>query len=204
MDKRIMDYLTRRRDREDGRRGVRGSGRGRRGRDTIRRDHEDGRRRPDRRDYEDNRRRRDRRDYEDDYEYDYEDGYDYDYEDGYDYDDGADYHGRSELRLTKQDLREWKQMLENADGTEGPHYDMQQIMSVANKMGIKFDEFTEAEFCMTVNMIYSDYCRTVKKYVAPEKMLEYCADIALDFLCDKDGPGAGTKLMLYYHCIVNA
>ena len=192
MDRRVMDYLTRRHDREDGRRsdredgrrGVRGSGRnGRR-----RSDREDSRRRRDR---EDGRRRRDRRDYEDDYEYDYE--------------DGADYHGeRSELRLTKRDLADWKHMLENADGTEGPHYDMQQIMSVANKMGVKFDEFTEAEFCMAVNMMYSDYCRTAKKYVAPEKMLEYCADLALDFLCDQDGPEAGDKIMLYYHCIVNA
>jgi hypothetical protein len=110
---------------------------------------------------------------------------------------------QSPLRLSKEDMREWKKMLENADGTRGAHYDMSQIMGVVDKLGIRFDDFSEAEFCMTVNMLYSDYCHTVKKYVPQEKALEFYACMAKDFLDDDDGPEPWTKLMLYYHCIVN-
>ena len=174
------------RDGEDGRRGVRGSGRS------------------DRADYlEDERRgvrgsgRRDSRDYAD-------------YEDGRDYEDGEDMrrdrrdNHHSKLRLTKADMREWKQMMENVDGTRGPHYDMQQIMTVADKLGVKFEDFNEAEFCIAVNMMYSDSCKTLKKYASSDKLLELCAEMALDFLCDPDGPEPYEKLLMYYHCIVNA
>lgn len=190
MNDTVMDLLM---DRMDSRRGVRGSGRGN---------------------------RRDRRDMEPrDYEDGYEDGYAdarrgvkgtgrygrrdrIDNEDGMNNMDRRDGH-QSPLRLSKEDMREWKRMLENADGTRGAHYDMSQIMSVVDKLDIKFDEFSEAEFCMTVNMLYSDYCHTVKKYVPQEKALEFYACMAKDFLDDDDGPEPWTKLMLYYHCIVN-
>lgn len=207
MNNAVMDLLM---DRMDSRRGVRGSGR------SDRRDYEDG--------YEDGladaRRgvkgtgRYGRRDYRDNADMDQADRRDY--EDGYE--DGladarrgvrgsgrrdrADGH-ESPLRLSKEDMREWKKMLENADGTRGAHYDMSQIMAVVDKLGIRFDDFSEAEFCMTVNMLYSDYCHTVKKYVPQEKALEFYACMAKDFLDDDDGPEPWTKLMLYYHCIVN-
>ena len=176
----------RERDMEDGRRGVRGSGR------------------RDRADYDGDERRgvrgsgrRDRRDYED-------------YEDGRDYEDGEDMrrdrrdNNHSKLRLTKADMRDWKQMMENADGTRGPHYDMQQIMTAADKIGVQFDGFTEPELCITVNMIYSDHCKSIKKYVQGDKMLEFCVEQAVEFLDDADGPEPYEKLLMYYHCIVNA
>lgn len=193
MDRRVMDYLV---SKMDSRRGVRGSGR------RDRRDYEDGR------DYEDNR--------------DYEDGNDYedsrrgvrgsgrgdrrDYEDGrrrFSYEDGRDYHNK-ELRLTKSDMHEWKRTLENADGTRGPHYDMQQIMAVAEKHDMKFKDFSEAELCMATNMMYADYCHALKKFVEHDKLLECCMCLAKAFLEDEDGPEASEKLALYYHCIVNA
>lgn len=193
MNNAVMDLLM---DRMDSRRGVRGSGRG------------------DRRDRR-NMDSRDRRDYEDGYEDGYADARRgvkgtgrygrrdrMDDEDGMNNMDRADGH-ESPLRLSKEDMREWKRMLENADGTKGAHYDMSQIMAVVDKLGIRFDEFSEAEFCMTVNMLYSDYCHTVKKYVPQEKALEFYACMAKDFLDDDDGPEPWTKLMLYYHCIVN-
>lgn len=211
MNKATFDYLM---DRADRRRDRRDS-----------RDYEDGRRgRRDMRDYEDGRRgrsrggnrgggRRDRRDSRD-----YEDGRDYE-----DYEDGRDYRGRGNvdfegtmdfadrdygksLSLSKADMHQWKQMMQNEDGTHGPHYDMQQIMSVAEKMDIDFDkdEFDEKEFCMAINMMYSDYCKVAKKYVSPDKELMFFAELAKAFLCDEDGPGPSEKLALYYNCIVDA
>ena len=149
---------------------------------------------------------RDGRDYRDGYEDGYSDAFD-EFEGDSRKVDGHRHRRRSEhespLRLSKEDLREWKRKLENNDGTKGPHYEMSQIMSAADKLGVKFDDFTEMEFCMTVNMFYSDYCDVAKKYVSHDKMLEYFVDMAYGFLHDIDGPEPWTKLMLYYHCIVN-
>lgn len=122
-----------------------------------------------------------------------------DYEDSRDM---KDYH--KSLRLSKTDVHHWKQMMENEDGTRGPHYDMQQIMSAAEKHGIRFEDFDEKEFCIAVNMMYSDYCKVAKKYVAPDKELAFFTDLAKAFLEDEDGPEASEKLALYFHCIVDA
>lgn len=116
--------------------------------------------------------------------------------------DMRDYHKTP--RLSKTDVHHWKQMMENEDGTHGPHYDMQQIMSAAEKSGVRFEDFDEKEFCIAVNMMYSDYCKVAKKYVAPDKELAFFADLAKAFLEDEDGPEASEKLALYFHCIVDA
>jgi hypothetical protein len=195
-----MDYLTRKmdnrdnrdnRNNRDSRRGVRGSGR---------------------------RDRADSRDYADGYDAGYEDAMQ-DAEDMFDNEDGRrgvrgsgrrdradnrDFEDGKKLKLTKSDMHEWKRMLENADGTMGPHYDMQQIMSVAKEHDIKFKDFTEAELCMVTNMMYADYCRALKKFVEHDKILDCCICLAKAFLEDEDGPEPAEKLALYYHCIVNA
>lgn len=206
MNDAVMDLLMDRMDHTDSRRGMRGSGR----RDRAdNRDYEDG--------YEDGladgRRgvkgtgRYGRRDRRSDADMDYEHGYEDGLADGRRGVKGTGRYGRdmheSPLRLSKEDMHEWKNMLVNADGSHGPHYDMSQVMSVVDRLGIKFDDFSEVEFCMTVNMLYSDYCHTVKKFVPQEKALEFYACLAKDFLEDSDGPAPWTKLMLYYHCIVN-
>ncbi len=145
----------------------------------------------DERDYADSRRRRssrtgrymrDRRDYNDDY---------------------GNERG-SRVKLTKADKKRWKQMLENSDGTQGVHYDMMQIMSCAEKMNIRFDDFDEGEFCLAVNMMYSDYGHIIKKHIGHEKELAFCVEMARAFLEDPDGPEPSEKLALYFHCIVDA
>ena len=188
MNDAVMDLLM---DRMDSRRGSR----------TARRDRLD---MTDHREYHETREHNPRRHYDDGYEDGYADGRRGVKGTGpYGRRDRMDGAHESPLRLSKEDLREWKRMLENADGTHGAHYDMSQIMAVADKLGIQFNDFSEAEFCMTVNMLYSDYCHTIKNYVSQEKALEFYACLAKDFLNDDDGPAPWTKLMLYYHCIVN-
>ena len=200
MDKTTLDYLVRRSDSRRDRRDMRDM-----------RDYEDGRRgRRDSRDYEDGRRgRRDYRDYEDSRDYrgrgnvDFEGTMDFNERD---YRDSRDMRDYGKPKLSKTDMHHWKQMMENEDGTRGPHYDMRQIMDVADKMGIDFekDEFDEKEFCMAINMMYSDYCKVAKKYVSPDRELMFFAELAKAFLCDEDGPGASEKLALYFNCIVDA
>lgn len=196
MNKSLMDYLDRKTsgmDYEDNRRGDR--------RDN--RDYEDSRRGRDNRDYEDNRRGRDMRDYED--SRDYEDNRrSRDRRDYRDYEDERDYGHRSRMRIRKSDMKHWKHNMENADGTKGEHYDMEQIMHIADKIGVKFNDFSEKEFCLAVNMMYSDYCKVLKKFVPPEKELAICAELAKAFLDDADGPEPSEKLALYYYCIVDS
>lgn len=222
MDRRVIDYLERkmrisrggdRRDYDyerDERRGVRGTGPygigGRRypGRDRSDYDYE-----RDRRDYDydiNMSRRYADRDYDDrrDYDYDRRDvprDYDYDY-DRRDY-RGEDYASHQEMKLTKEDMQRWKQKMQNADGSKGEHFDMQQIMHAVEKLGIKMNGFDENELCLAVNMIYSDYCKVIKKYVPIEKELLFCVDLARAFLEDADGPKPSEKLALYYYCIVD-
>lgn len=153
MNDAVMDLLM---DRMDSRRGSRMSRR-------------DGRDMTDHREYHETREHNPRRHYDDGYEDGYADGRRGVKGTGpYGRRDRMDGH-ESPLRLSKEDLREWKRMLENADGTRGAHYDMSQIMATADKLGIQFNDFSEAEFCMTVNMLYSDYCHTVKNYIPPRE-----------------------------------
>ena len=39
------------------------------------------------------------------------------------------------LSLTKSDIMNWKHNLENADGTRGPHFNMEQVMEAAKAVG---------------------------------------------------------------------
>ncbi len=213
MNKVVMDHLMRKmRDNRDNRdrRDYGDYGDERRGRDRRdNRDNRDNRDYGDYGDYGDSRDNRDNRDYDERRGVrgsgrgrDRRDMRDYDERRrDYDYDE-RDYHNK--LKLSKSEIMDWEDMLKNADGTKGPHFNMEKVMHAAEKLGVKFDEFSEKEFCMTMNMMYSDYCRTIKKYVSNEdELLMMCACLALDFLEDEDAPGPSEKLTMYFHCIAN-
>ena len=80
------------------------------------------------------------------------------------------------LSLTKSDIMNWKHNLENADGTRGPHFNMEQVMEAAKAVGIRFEDFDERE-------------------------CHYYVELAKAFLEDDDGPEPSEKLALYYYCI---
>lgn len=164
----------------------------------------------------DNRRDRGSRDYDDyddrDYEHDYERDYEMDrrtdredgrYEDGR---RGVKGTGRrrdrgESMRLSNFDMMRWKKMLRNADGTTGPHFEMQDIEHAINKLGLRFDEYNEKEFCMVMNMLYSDFCEVNRSVVSPDKEAHYYAKLAQAWLEDDDGPSGREKLAIYFHCI---
>lgn len=172
----------------DGRQGVRGTGRYGIGGSMYRGDRESG-------DYARGGRGRGR-----DRDYDYND---YNYEDDYEYEDDYGYDGHEKAMLSKKDMQEWKHKLQNADGSFGEHFDMQKIIMAAEKMGIKFDEYSEKELVMTANMLYSDYCEALKMVVPKEKEDVIYTKMAKAFLEDDDFDGEGSeKLALYYYAIV--
>ena len=160
----------------------------------------------------DNRRDRGSRDYDDyddrDYEHDYEMDRRMDRDDGI-YEDGrrgmrgtGRRRDRGEsMRLSNFDMMRWKKMLRNADGTTGPHFEMQDIEHAINKLGLRFDEYNEKEFCMVMNMLYSDFCEVNRSVVSPDKEAHYYAKLAQAWLEDDDGPSGREKLAIYFHCI---
>lgn len=185
-DRRSGDYARYDRNHEDGRRGVKGTGpygiggRLHYGRDRSANDYG-------------------RMDYNDygDYGEDYNDYGDYGYNDYADY-------GEPAMYLSKKDISEWRQRLQNADGSKGAHFDTNKVMQIAEKMGIHFNNFSEKEFAITMNMLYSDYCEALKTVISPDREDMVYAKMAKAFLEDDDAPEASEKLALYYHCIVCA
>ena len=80
---------------------------------------------------------------------------------------------------------------------------MHQAEEAASKLGIRFDEYSEKEFCMAMNMLYSDLCEVCRANVSPEKEAHYYAKMAQAWLEDDDGPPPSEKLALYYYCIAD-
>lgn len=152
--------------------------------DMARRDYEYDRQRSDYRGYDMNR-----RDYGD---------YGYDYARG---DRGRDY-GQSEYgKMSEKDFKNWKENLINSDGSHGAHFKKEQAEHFIKSMGLDMHRIGNPEvFCMTMNMMYADYCGVAKKFGIDRP--EFFAEMAKAFLEDEDFHGKGEeKLWLYYKCI---
>lgn len=175
----------------DGRRGVRGTGRyGIGGRDYN-----------DMADYAMDG-RRDYRDYEDGRDYARRGSLRYNYE--RDMRGDMDYDMDGPMKMPKHDMEKWKHSLKNADGTQGEHFKKEQIEQVAEKVGVEYEHYDEKDFCMVVNILYSDYAEALKGLFPPEKELMVYVKLAKAWLEDKDAAAKGSeKLMAYYYCIVD-
>lgn len=99
-------------------------------------------------------------------------------------------------RFDEQMAMEWTAAMENADGTTGPHWSMEQIEKVMRDKRINLDP---VQFFAAVNMIYSDYVEVAKKRNL--NSMDFYADMAKAFLHDKDA-GAEDKLAAYYEYVV--
>ena len=127
-----------------------------------------------------------------------------DYDD-YDYYPDYSHSDHEKIRLTKRDMTEWKRGLENADGTSGEHFMLEQIRNAANAMNLNFRnaDYDEKDLCLTANMLYSDFCDTLRSVVSKDKEAMIYTRLARDFLEDEDACVRGKeKLAAYYYCIV--
>lgn len=103
--------------------------------------------------------------------------------------------GHEPQPLTKEKAMEWVKAMQNGDGTQGPHWSMEQTRQVQAQKGIDKDP---VEFFAAMNMMYSDYCKAAKKLGVNES--DFYACLAEAFLDDKDAQPH--KLARYYECIV--
>ena len=89
--------------------------------------------------------------------------------------------------------------MQNADGSTGQHWTMEQTTAVAESMGIQAPVVTRWAWGVAMNMMYSDYYPVAVEFGLNRP--EFYAALAKAFLLDKDGPGPERKLMEYYEHI---
>lgn len=131
------------------------------------------------------------------YEHDRDRGHDYEIDGHVKHDkDGWIVSGRMEPhKLDEEAAKEWTQHMENADGTKGPHWSMDQTKQVTAQKNIAEDPL---DFWVAINMMYSDYCVMAKKHNV--NTVDFYVDMAKAFLDDKDAKP--DKLGRYYHAVV--
>lgn len=124
-----------------------------------------------------------------------------------DYGDRRDYADRTtKLKLPKEDMRRWGEMLKNADDSEGMHFEKRMLKERIKKMDPDMDGYTEDDLCMAANMLYSDYCEVIRPYIShePEKEADFYLKMAKAFLEDEDAPDGSAKLAMYFFCIADS
>lgn len=94
---------------------------------------------------------------------------------------------------------QWAEHMQNAGGSAGPHWTMEQTTAVAESMGIQAPVVPHWAWGVTMNMMYSDYYPVAVEFGLNRP--EFYAALAKAFLIDKDGPGPERKLMEYYEHI---
>ena len=100
----------------------------------------------------------------------------------------------------RETAMQWAANMQNADGTAGPHWTMEQTTAVAESMGIQAPVIQRWAWGVTMNMMYSDYYPVAVEFGLNRP--EFYAALATAFLLDKDGPGAEEKLLRYYEHVV--
>nr|DAW47456.1 MAG TPA: hypothetical protein [Caudoviricetes sp.] len=104
------------------------------------------------------------------------------------------------MEFSREDAMHWAERMQNADGTVGPHWTMDQTSAVADARGIPHD-IPRWAWGVAMNMMYSDYYDVAAEFGVNRP--EFYAALAKAFLMDKDGPGPEEKLCAYYRHIAN-
>ena len=115
--------------------------------------------------------------------------------------DKLDERSEPEAEFDRETAMQWAAHMQNADGTTGPHWSMDQTTAVAEGMGIQPHEIPRWAWGVTLNMMYSDYYPVAVEFGLNRP--EFYAALAKAFLLDKDGPGPERKLMEYYEHIAH-
>ena len=106
---------------------------------------------------------------------------------------------KGEGSMTEQDAKAWAARMDNADGTTGAHWTMEETTAVGDSIGIEWSRVSKCSWWVAMCMMYSDYGPVAERYGVATA--EFFADLARAFLFDKDGPGPEDKLSAY-HCAI--
>lgn len=100
-------------------------------------------------------------------------------------------------KLDEQTAMEWVRGMKNEDGSQSPHWTMEQVKQVTKQKGLD-KEIEPVEMFAILNALYSDYDPIFKKHGVSN--MEFYADMAKAWIKDKDA--VPNKAMAYYECIV--
>lgn len=119
---------------------------------------------------------------------------------GYDY--NYDYAGDYGENLTKDELEKWKmKLMKEVDEKDKYFFTKENIAPKAKMLGAQMKDYGEEELCLVTLMMYTDYCKTIKKYIGAN--MDIYIDLAKDWLEDEDSELKGAERLAVYHdCII--
>ncbi len=106
-------------------------------------------------------------------------------------------------KLTEQEKQEWLNSMMNSDGTRGETFSKEECSAIAKKVGAKFDKYSESDFCLALNAVYSDFCEALAK--ADSKVAENPMTwgyLAMAWLDDDDSYEPEERLARYWKYMV--
>lgn len=112
---------------------------------------------------------------------------------------GAYHHGCD--GISPDEAKRWADQMQNADGSVGAHWTMEQTDAVAEERGVSPDDVSRWAWGVTMNMMYSDYYAVAAEFGVDRP--EFYAALAQAFLMDKDAPAPEEKLCEYYKHIAS-
>lgn len=86
---------------------------------------------------------------------------------------------------------QWAEHMQNADGSTGPHWTMEQTTAVAESMGIQAPVVPHWAWGVTMNMMYSDYYQVAVEFGLNRP--EFYAALAKAFFARQGRPRPGAK-----------
>lgn len=98
--------------------------------------------------------------------------------------------------LSTEDAEAWNAHMVNEDGTLGGKWTVDETTAAAATAGVTWEHITPICWNVTMNMMYSDYCKVAEKYGVNRP--EFYAGMAKAFLFDRDGGKPKRKLAAYY------
>jgi hypothetical protein len=104
--------------------------------------------------------------------------------------------------LTHEELENWKKkLMKEVDDKDRQFFETSTIEQKARQMGVEMKNYKPEELALVTVMMYTDYCKTIKKYIGSN--MDIYVELAKDWLEDKDSGVKGSeRLAIYYDEIV--
>ncbi len=107
---------------------------------------------------------------------------------------------KQSMELTPEQEKSWVKSMENADGTLGAHWTMEQTTAVAKQNGVAFEHISEIDWWVAMNVAYSDFYANPKEMpLSTDVAIKYYVHIAKGILFDKDGAPPKQRLAGWSH-----
>ncbi len=100
--------------------------------------------------------------------------------------------------LTKEELEKWKhKLMKEVEEKDKHFFETPAIEQKARQMGVQMKDYKPEELAVVSLMLYTDYCKTLKKYVGSN--MDVYVDLAKDWLSDPDSEIKGSERLAVYH-----